>query len=594
MGAHAAWHDDWTSDGPRTRGGGFAAWHAWAKRGTDPRRVVLIADFAPSAEQLHERLGGLPRLIALPVLPKDPVSGVEYVAIATGVNPLELGPAGRRACRHGADIVAFWMPSHLVYGRTLVHLARQGFRYAWLVQGRQRMFLPLAMLAALRLARQVATRLGPRRDDATADMARRWLDKVPAAVAVPRAALRVAHVMRTWTYGGVERQVGLLAEMQRAAGMDVRLHLQTAPASQAKGGLRWWPPGLPAGPIATAPEADLAQQWQARGLGRDRLDTLPLPIREMVLDLAGELLLRPVDVVHAWIDEANIVALLAAHLAGVPAVVMHVLGVSPRHWPAGWQPYLRSWYQAGLARSNTALVALSDAGRCDYAEWLDVPAARITKIRIGFPPPPRPTPAACHGFRQKLGIPAKAPVVIGVFRLDPEKRPLFFLEVVARAKVQCPELQVLMAGGGSLAPEVDREIARRDMRGWVRRLGQPAEVLTPMAAADVFLMTSEVEGTPNVSLEAQYLGCVPVLTDVGGCRETLVADTTGILRPRDDAAGLADAVGQLVADPNRRSAMAAAGRDFVVRAFAPEQMHAATLALYRQLLSGVGRQARAA
>jgi glycosyltransferase involved in cell wall biosynthesis len=312
----------------------------------------------------------------------------------------------------------------------------------------------------------------------------------------------------------------------------------------------------------------------------------------MALDLAGELLLRPVDVLHCWIDEANIVGLVAARLAGVRAVVLHALGVSPRHWPAGWQPWLRAFYHAGVQRDDTALVCLSEAGVGDYAEWIGVEPSGLHCVRIAFQPPPRPTPEAVAAFRRRHGFEGSTPVVVGVFRFDPEKRPLFFLQVIAMLRARCPEVRVLLAGGGRLGDVVQAEIERLGLRETIRLLGQPDDVLTPMAAGDVFLMTSEVEGTPNVSLEAQHLGCVPVLTDVGGCRETMEPGVTGLVFPKDDVDGLARGVAELLRDPARRRAMAAAGPAFVASRFGPGRMVEAVNGLYDELLHGEARPLR--
>jgi glycosyltransferase involved in cell wall biosynthesis len=538
MGAYSAWFAD-TYESARPRRPNWpwlvAAFgriiHAFARRLLRARRVVLVSDFEPMAEQLHAKLGGVPALHALPVPPQAPLAGARYTTIVTGANPLDLGPAAQLARRDGADTVALWLPWHLIYGQTLLHLWRQGFRWGLLLHGRRTVLAPLLLLV---FARGVAAawkrwRIG-RRETMTPEVAASILNRFPPCgddCAPPLrgrvrvgglrphepASPRIAHFMRTWTFGGVERQLGLLASRQHERGQTVRVLLQTSPRRDAQGHLRWLHPAVPATTIATALDPSFPAAWSRRGLGAEAVARLPVDLRCMVLDLAGQLLLRPVDVLHCWIDEANVVGLLAARLAGVGAVVMHALGVSPRHWPAGWQPWMRPIYQAGVQRPDTAVVCLSDAGVRDYADWLGAEPSRLHCVRIAFEPPPRPAPDAVAAFRARHGLGADTPVVVGVFRFDPEKRPLFFLQVVAKLRTLCPDVRVLVAGGGRLGDAVRAEIARLGLNDVVHLLGQPDDVLTPMAAGDVFLMTSEVEGTPNVSLEAQHLGCVPVLTD---------------------------------------------------------------------------------
>src|SRR5262249_26790110 len=99
----------------------------------------------------------------------------------------------------------------------------------------------------------------------------------------------------------------------------------------------------------------------------------------------------------------------------------------------------------------------------------------------------------------------------------------------------------------------------------------------------VLLLASEIEGTPNVSLEAQHFGCVPVLTDAGGSRETILSDKTGILCDMNDGPGLVAAVESLLRDPARRAAMARSGRDLIAHRFDRRRIHEQTLAAYDAL-----------
>jgi phosphatidylinositol alpha-1,6-mannosyltransferase len=90
--------------------------------------------------------------------------------------------------------------------------------------------------------------------------------------------------------------------------------------------------------------------------------------------------------------------------------------------------------------------------------------------------------------------------------------------------------------------------------------------------ADVFAMPCrtrlgglEVEGWGNVFIEAAACGTPVVVGDSGGAAESLIDGETGVLVDGRDVAGVAAAVGDLLADPERARAMGAAGRARVVR-----------------------------
>ena len=98
----------------------------------------------------------------------------------------------------------------------------------------------------------------------------------------------------------------------------------------------------------------------------------------------------------------------------------------------------------------------------------------------------------------------------------------------------------------------------------------------------MLLLTSDWEGTPNVLLEAQHCGCVPVVTGAGGSAEAVDAGTTAELVGMDDRDGTVAAVAALLGDPARRRRMAAAGRAFVASRFAPEALYEGNRRLYEQ------------
>lgn len=579
MGAHAAW---WAEQQQR-RGGLGRLGATLARWLTRPRRLLVVADFEPSAAQLQQRFGGLPAFLALPCPPEQHLPQVQTGLAATGVNPIDLGPLADSARAAGVRTVAFWLPWDHLRGQTLVRCWKQGFRWTWVQTGAGGWLVPTLALAGWRAAlswRQRRGHVGRTWPDAEAEA---LFGQLPARPSGPTAISTVGHFLRTWTFGGVERQVALLADLQQQAGPLPHVLLQTAPPAWADGRLPFLGKSVAARPIATRTEPELAERWRTRGLDDFPWHRLSHDLRLMVLDLVGELLLRPVDVLHCWIDEANVVGWLAGRLAGVRRIVMTVLGVSPAHWPLGDRPWLRACYHQAVRDPGTRLVAISDAGRADYADWLQVSQECIDVVRIGFPLPPAISPQQVDDFRAAHGLQPGQPVVIGVFRLDPEKRPLVFLDVIDRVRRQVPEVRVLLAGGGSQAEAVRSRLRELGLGETVTMLGQPADVLTPMAASDVFLMVSQVEGTPNVSLEAQALGCVPVLTDVGGCRETMEPGVTGIVAARDDLDGLAAAVVELLQAPERRQALAAAGRRFVAEAFAPDRFAGQFHALYQRL-----------
>jgi glycosyltransferase involved in cell wall biosynthesis len=101
------------------------------------------------------------------------------------------------------------------------------------------------------------------------------------------------------------------------------------------------------------------------------------------------------------------------------------------------------------------------------------------------------------------------------------------------------------------------------------------------AALDVLLLTSSVEGLPNVLIEAQAAGRPVVATDVGGTREAIDDGRTGLIVAQRSAQRLAQAVLRILGDASFRERARTEGPSFAARQFGYERMLRETMELYR-------------
>jgi glycosyltransferase involved in cell wall biosynthesis len=106
------------------------------------------------------------------------------------------------------------------------------------------------------------------------------------------------------------------------------------------------------------------------------------------------------------------------------------------------------------------------------------------------------------------------------------------------------------------------------------------------AAADGVVLASEQETASVTIAEAMAMGRPVVATDVGGSA-TMVADgVTGRIVPPRDPQALAAALGELLADTARSTALGQAGRAVAEARFRLSAVTDATLAVYRSILEG--------
>ena len=238
-----------------------------------------------------------------------------------------------------------------------------------------------------------------------------------------------------------------------------------------------------------------------------------------------------VDVVlGSWAYPDGFAAVIAGKLLGVPSVVkLHGSDINVIAKLPGPRR-LSAWALPQAAK----VVAVSRA-LGDEVVALGVPRDNVEIVMNGVDADlfqPRDRAAA----RAELGLPS-GPLALYVGNLKPEKGVHDLL--AAWTKVKTGTLAVV--GGGPIAVTGERVLAVGPL--------PHAQVTTWMAAADVLVLASHVEGTPNVVLEALASGRRVVATAVGGVPDLITSPELGeLVTPRDPDA-LAAALTRALATP---------------------------------------------
>ena len=162
-------------------------------------------------------------------------------------------------------------------------------------------------------------------------------------------------------------------------------------------------------------------------------------------------------------------------------------------------------------------------------------------------------------WRARLRIGSDAVLVTGVGRLAPQKNFARFIDVIAEVRKDTP-VQAVIAGEdlGCLAV-LEAQRASSGLEQAVRFIGPVTDARELIAASDIFLLTSDCEGTPNVLLEAMAAGVPCVATRINGINERVVHGDTGYLGALN-ASELAEHVRRLSADPALRQRIGARAR----------------------------------
>jgi glycosyltransferase involved in cell wall biosynthesis len=404
--------------------------------------------------------------------------------------------------------------------------------------------------------------------------------------AVPREDFvpgRIIHVIGSLGPGGAERQaLYTLTGLGREPFESVQLLCYYLSASDNNF-------YLPAFSTAGIPVRTIRRE-----VGDGDPGNMPLSVRKIrealpkgfgpdIADLFWEFVnLRP-EIVHAWLDGNNVRAGLAAALAGVPRIILSGRNLNPTHLDYLYEPCMQPSYKALLELPHVKMVNNSYAGRDDYAQWLGIGADQIAVIHNGCEYPTVSSEQLSRKVRQAYGIPSDAIVVGTVARLSEEKRPFLFVEMAHRALKRLPNLKFIFFGSGPLLNEIQALIERLGISRSVKLMGVTNDIWSSLAAMDLFVSTSRVEGLPNVLIEAQCAGIPVVSTNAGGSPETFLNGKTGLRIDTATPKALAEALLELALDPDRRLTMSVAGSTFARKEFGVPKMIAQTIELYGRL-----------
>lgn len=231
--------------------------------------------------------------------------------------------------------------------------------------------------------------------------------------------------------------------------------------------------------------------------------------------------------------------------------------------PHARDPWRRRWLVRALSGADR-LFAVADALR-RHAVDLGVAGERIRVVGNGVDTTRfRPMPGA--EARQRLGLPADAPVLVSVGGLSERKGFHRVLDCLPALTARHPGLQYLIVGGGGpegdWGPRLRQQARNLGLEQGVHFLGHvpPERLREPLSAADVFVLATRNEGWANVFLEAMACGLPVVTTDVGGNREVVSSDALGRVVPFGDHQALLAALDEALSTRWDREAILAHAR----------------------------------
>lgn len=335
----------------------------------------------------------------------------------------------------------------------------------------------------------------------------------------------------------------------------------------------------------------------------DEIERLQIPVTEFrirslykphglhqMLKFAAYLQGQGAHIMHSYNFYANVFAVPAARLAGVPVVIASIRDQGIYLSPA--QRVVQKWVcrlaDRVLVNADSIRNWLSDEG---YAP------SKITVIKNGIDISRFQKCARNHGVRESLGIPLEVPVVVMLARLHPLKGVDDFIKAAAKVAKEHPGTRFLLVGqrfyerSGEL--EDDGQYYRRVQRladelgigQNVIATGYRSDIPELLATASVSVLPSLSEGISNSILESMAAGVPVVTTRVGGSPELVQDQVTGYLVPPGAPDIIAERISRILANPGLARKLGEQARTRATDYFSLEKMVKDTQAVYESELS---------
>ena len=249
------------------------------------------------------------------------------------------------------------------------------------------------------------------------------------------------------------------------------------------------------------------------------------------------------QILHAWLDTPSICGAIAGISNKVPNIILSTRSINPSHFLSN-RFYRKSVYQALSNYKQITFLNNSKAGAISYEKWLGLKKGYVKVIYNGF------EIESLINLHSNLIQKSKSSKIIigGVMRFNYEKNLDLWIKVAKNLSEKSDLINFVIIGDGPELSRVRHLIKKLELTKLVELVKPTNNIYSHMSKFDVLLLTSRIEGLPNVLIEAQLLGIPVVSTNCGGAIETFIDSSSGILVGNYNPKLIADTLFLLVSD----------------------------------------------
>jgi len=266
-----------------------------------------------------------------------------------------------------------------------------------------------------------------------------------------------------------------------------------------------------------------------------------------------------IDIVHAWHGTANYYATIPAIMARVPVILGGLRGKHDSDF--GWilKSIVNIWCALWVTNAKSIKeIALHKMKFVDGKKIIVIPnGLEINDNNISK----QDSTTFFDHFR------TERPVIGTVSRLDPIKNLMLFIHMARQLIQQGYEADFWIIGEGPMRSEIESAIEKYSLKNYVKMFGYRTDIALALSKMDVFVLTSDSEGCPNVLLEAMQASLPIVSTNCSSLEQMVEQGINGYTVPVGDLTSLVEKVQSILSNPEKRKVLGINSRQIIKQRF---------------------------
>ncbi|MBF0478618.1 MAG: glycosyltransferase family 4 protein [Candidatus Omnitrophica bacterium] len=186
--------------------------------------------------------------------------------------------------------------------------------------------------------------------------------------------------------------------------------------------------------------------------------------------------------------------------------------------------------------------------------------------------------------RKQLNVPEDVVVLGMIARLSDVKGQDILIEAMREVVVPGPKVHLLIAGEGKMEPKLRAMVKQYQLDDHISFYSVASRTLDLLAALDILVVPSRMEGLGLSILEAQAAAVPVVASRVGGIVSLIEDQKTGFLAEPGNSRDLAKVLINVISREDRGKSVGLSGRDFVIKAKFLEKMIEETERVYYEVI----------